>query len=198
MTTRTVTIASYANDVSHLVLTIYEPSKESIYVKAGPAVLDDNSEVLERAEYLKSTAVSPSVRDIHERLTAQREKMKVKFANRAQTPATADFDLPAGQDINDDHELEVTDNFVKLGALKNLPDYDSYFMVLVEQEHVDGKSKFITCGTVINEIGLKEWIHNIENKPVQKGKSKLVYQVLNVSPVKVNVAAVNVVTLGNS
>jgi transcriptional regulator with XRE-family HTH domain len=35
---------------------------------------------------------------IHRREAAQRERMAARFANRARTPATADFDLPASND----------------------------------------------------------------------------------------------------
>ena len=35
---------------------------------------------------------------IHKREAVQRERMKARFANRAKTPASADFDLPASND----------------------------------------------------------------------------------------------------
>ena len=35
---------------------------------------------------------------IHKREAVQRERMKARFANRAKTPASADFDLPASDD----------------------------------------------------------------------------------------------------
>jgi hypothetical protein len=35
---------------------------------------------------------------IHKREATQRERMNARFANRAKTPATADFDLPASND----------------------------------------------------------------------------------------------------
>lgn len=35
---------------------------------------------------------------IHKREAAQRERMNARFANRAKTPATADFDLPSSSD----------------------------------------------------------------------------------------------------
>ncbi|PTB27771.1 hypothetical protein C9I56_16280 [Paraburkholderia caribensis] len=35
---------------------------------------------------------------IHRRETAQRERMNARFADRAKTPATADFDLPPSND----------------------------------------------------------------------------------------------------
>jgi hypothetical protein len=35
---------------------------------------------------------------IHKREAAQRERMNARFANRAKTPASADFDLPPSND----------------------------------------------------------------------------------------------------
>lgn len=37
---------------------------------------------------------------IHKRETAQRERMNARFATRAKTPASADFDLPASNDLS--------------------------------------------------------------------------------------------------
>jgi transcriptional regulator with XRE-family HTH domain len=45
-----------------------------------------------------ASEAAPMLIQIHKREAAQRERMNARFANRAKTPASADFDLPASND----------------------------------------------------------------------------------------------------
>src|SRR5471030_20813 len=53
-------------------------------------------QVVQAGESARNAAVL--LAQIHKRETAQRERMNVRYVNRAETPATADFDLPAASD----------------------------------------------------------------------------------------------------